>query len=250
MPRLLPTLAAFAASFLLGAVPFLSVHLYAAGLNPQSLLFLRYWLALTLLIPFAALWCRQKIETAVSQAGLILWIDAAVLGTVQTYCYFEALRRGPSSIAVVGLFCFPPITLAIERMIGRRVELADVGSSAVVLAGAVAAVSPVINGDLHLDGILYAFATPCFYSVYLLIAAPRMRELDPLIATILLYLGLGAGFALIVCTTGLALPHNAQQWGYMAVIAMFGGAIALRSLHLVCHGWDRADTASSPQAKC
>jgi len=222
----MPVVAAIVASVLLGAVPFFAKHLYVAGLKPESLLFLRYWLALLLMIPCAVIWRPRSIKSAFGASGLILWMDAAFLGTIQTYCFFEAVRTGPSSIPVICLFCFPPIILAIERVMGRTVPLTDFVCAAVVLGGAITAISPTINGELNIHALVFAFASPWFYSVYLLIAAPRMRELDPLIGAILVYLGLGSGYALVVLGTGLALPHNIEEWTYMVVIALFGGAIA------------------------
>jgi drug/metabolite transporter (DMT)-like permease len=221
-------LAAATGSTLVGGVPMLAVGLYRDGMDAQSLLFWRYWIALSVLWPLAV-WTSPSLGEDWRRAGRFLFLNGITLGVLQTYTYFRAVETIPSSIVVTIFFTYPIMTLAIEAVIlRRRPGIGSVAAVGLVFAGALMAGWPNLSFEASEPiGLLCATATPIGFAVYILVAWRCTRDVSPFAAAAAIYSGLGCGYAVVVAMTGLALPTGWHGVGALLLIGIVGGVVQI-----------------------
>ena len=101
--------AAFGAA-LVGTVPYFAIALYKGGMDVASLLALRYWIALAVLVPIAW-WTSADLRAEWAMGGRALFLNGLTLGMAQTFTYFRAVQTLPSSVVITVFFTYPIITL-------------------------------------------------------------------------------------------------------------------------------------------
>lgn len=213
---------------MVGAVPTFAVGLYKSGMDPTSLLFWRYWIALLVLAPLAY-WTSPDLRGEWNRAGRGLFLNGATLGVLQTYTYFRAVETLPSSIVVTIFFTYPAMTLAIDRFaFGIRPTLGSIAAVLLVFFGALLAGWPKLSfdgGDPF--GLACAIATPIGFSIYIAIAFRFTKQSSPFASAASIYFGLGAGYALIALFLGLKAPTSGIGWLSVIAIATLGGALQI-----------------------
>lgn len=222
--------AAACGSICVGTVPAFAVGLYAEGLQPASLLFWRYWVALCVLVPLA-LWAGPGLATDWRRSGPALVANSILLGAVQTFCYFRAIQTVPSSIVVTIFFSYPIFTLLIDRFwLGQSLVAAKVSAAAVLIAGVLLMSWPslaALDGDPV--GLMYAVAASVVFSVYLAISQRYTKNAAPFAAATFIYGGLAIAFTGVVLVNGLQMPQSPNGWLRMIAIATLGGALQISS---------------------
>ncbi len=215
---------------LVGGVPMIAVGLYRDGMDAQSLLFWRYWIALAVLWPLA--WATSpSLRDDWRKAGLGLFLNGLTLGVVQTFTYFRAVETVPSSIVITIFFTYPIITLVIEAMIyGRRPGIGSVFAVGLVFIGAMMAGWPNLSFAVTEPiGLICAILTPLGYSIYVAVAYRFTRQASPFAAAAAIYSGLGVGYAIVVAIVGLKLPIGWAGIGGLLLVAIVGGVIQISS---------------------
>lgn len=217
-------------SMCVGTVPAFAVGLYVEGLQPHSLLFWRYWIALCVLVPLA-LWAGSGLLVEWRRAGWPLVINSILLGAVQTYCYFRAIQTVPSSIVVTLFFSYPIFTLLIDRFwLHQPLASATIAAAAVLIAGVALMSWPqlvALEGDPI--GLMYAVGASVVFSVYLAISQRYTQNAAPFAAATFIYLGLAVAFTGVTLFSGLQWPQSAGGWLRMVAIATLGGALQISS---------------------
>lgn len=222
--------AAFIGSTLVGSVPMFATGLYRHGMDAASLLFWRYWIAMTILAPLAW-WTSPGLREEWARAGRPLLINAMTLGVLQTYTYFRAVETLPSSVVVTLFFTYPILTLAIDRVVfGKAVGWVSVAAVILVFVGAMLTGWPSLvlqGGDAV--GIACAIATPFGFAAYMAVAYRYTRQCSAFAGAAAMYLGLALAYAIVVQITGLKLPVDAAGWGSVLFIAIIGGVVQICS---------------------
>lgn len=220
--------AAATGSTLVGGVPMLAVGLYRDGMDAQSLLFWRYWIALAVLWPLA-FWTSPSLGEDWRRAGRYLFLNGVTLGVLQTFTYFRAVETMPSSIVVTIFFTYPIMTLALEALLTRsRPGLGSILAVGLVFAGALLAGWPKLSFEASEPvGLICAILTPIGFSAYILVAYRFTRQVSPLAGAAAIYSGLGVGYALVVALTGLELPRGWQGIGSLLLIGIVGGVLQI-----------------------
>jgi drug/metabolite transporter (DMT)-like permease len=215
---------------LVGTVPYFAIGLYKSGMDVASLLVLRYWLALAVLVPIAW-WASADLRTEWAMGGRILFLNGLTLGMAQTFTYFRAVQTLPSSVVVTVFFAYPIITLALDRyLFAIRVRSSSVAAVGLIFVGALLVGWPSLGfGDADAIGIVCALATPLIYAAYIAIAYRFTRVGSPFATASFLYLGLGCAYALVVAIFGMRLPAGIGEWQSIIVIALVGGVISVAS---------------------
>lgn len=223
-------MAAAIGSTLVGTVPMFAVGLYAQGMDVTSLLFWRYGIALTLLWPLALI-TSPDIGTDWRRGGKGLYINGMLLGVLQTFTYFRAVKSLPSSIVVTIFFTYPMLTLLIDRFVFRKsILLASVAAVGLIFCGALLAGWPQLRFDTADPvALICAIATPIGFSVYIAIAYRFTRQASPFAGAASIYSGLFTGYALIACFTGLTFPSGSAGWLSAMAIGIVGGVIQISS---------------------
>ena len=208
----------------------LAMGLYSRGMDPQSMLFWRYWLALSILVPLAVA-TSPGLATEWRNAGRGLFINGITLGVLQTFTYFRAIQTMPSSIVVTIFFTYPLFTVIIDQLaFGRKAGLPTVLAVLLILTGVALTGWPHLTlHEIEPVGLACAILTPLIFSVYIAIAFRFTRQSSPFASATFIYLGLGCGFTLIVLALGLEMPGDWGGWARLAAIATVGGALQISS---------------------
>lgn len=226
-PRLAYALTAGSA-FAFGGVPLLAVELSRNGIGTPSLMFWRYCIALSLLLPLALV-LRQPLAAGWRNGGRALFAVAVTLGTFQTFCYFQAVERMPTSVAVLVFFLYPLFALLVQRIgFGRRA--AGVTIAACVLIGV--GVALMVVGIRRLQDIAlvdwsFAVLAPACYGVYVVLIARQTGRLQAVSGATFIQVGLLTGYAIVVATLGLTAPATPVDWARTVAVATIGSALPM-----------------------
>ena len=144
---------------MVGSVPMLTMGLYSRGMDPHAVLFWRYWLALSILVPLAVA-TSPGLATEWRSAGRGLFINGITLGVLQTFTYFRAIQTMPSSIVVTIFFTYPLFAVIIDQVVfGRKARLPTVLAVLLILIGVALTGWPHLS--LHeIEPVGLACATP------------------------------------------------------------------------------------------
>lgn len=226
----LAVLAAAIGSTCVGTVPMLAMGLYHGGFDAASLLFWRYWLALTILIPLG-LATSPSLGAEWRNAGRALFINGITLGVLQTFTYFRALQTLPSSIVVTIFFTYPMFTVAIDQLVfGRKARWPTVLAVLLIFMGVVMTGWPHLTlHEVEPVGLICAFLTPLIFSVYIAVAFRFTREVTAFASAAFIYGGLAVGYAIVAAVVGVKVPGNLEGWLRLAGIATVGGALQISS---------------------
>lgn len=222
------SLAAVTGSVVVGLMPLLARHLYAAGIAPTSMLVWRYVLALVpLSLAIAVL--RLDFRAAWRDGAWQIIVIGGTLGAGQTLSYWESVKTLDTSVAVLLFYTYPALTLLLDRFVLKRpTRPRSVVSIAVILLGAGLITVPGLRGGaISLVGLAWAIPGPVIYSVYLVLTTARLRRHPPLIGATCLYLGLATSFGIAACFTGLDWPTDSTSWGLLIFIALGPGALMI-----------------------
>lgn len=215
-------------AFAFGGVPLLAVELSRNGVGTPSLMFWRYCIALSLLLPLALL-LRQPMAAAWRNGGRALFVIAFTLGTFQTFCYFQAVERMPTSLAVLVFFLYPLFALVVQRIgFGRRAAWVTVAACLLIGAGVALMVLGIRRlQDISLVDWSFAVLAPACYGVYVVLIARQTGRLQAVSGATFIQIGLLAGYALVVATLGLTAPATTVDWARTVAVATIGSALPM-----------------------
>jgi drug/metabolite transporter (DMT)-like permease len=227
---MLAVLAAAVGSICVGTVPTFAIGLYKSGIDVSSLLFWRYWLALSLLIPLA-IYTSAGLATEWRNSGRGLFINGITLGVFQTFGYFRAIETLPSSIVVTIFFTYPMFAVLLDQVVyGRKARWPTLLAVLLIFVGVVLTGWPHLRlGEVDPVGLICALLTPLAFSVYIAIAYRFTREATPFAGAAFIYLGLACGFAIVTLVLGLKLPVGPEGWLRLLAIATVGGVLQISS---------------------
>lgn len=199
---------------------------YAAGLGTEQTLAFRFLLAAIGMTALAAL-ARQNPLRLGRNHLVTLGLLGAVGYTAQSLTYFIALRTLPASLVVLIAYIYPSLVVAAGWLfLGRKVS-ATLG---VALVASFTGVAMLVGGTrFELTwALLFAIASPCIYTAYILIGERVMGSVPALAASAVIMSGAALAFcALAALNHELALPRNATGWGVGFGIALFPTMLAI-----------------------
>jgi drug/metabolite transporter (DMT)-like permease len=152
---------------------------------------------------------------------------AFVLGTFQSYCYFRAIEKLPTSVCVLLFFLYPLVTVILQRAIdGLRAPTITVAACVLILVGAglTGGASLTMAGAEPRD-LAFALASPLSYSFYSIVVARHARTVPVFAGAAFIQLGAMCGFAVLVLIGGLIAPPDLGGWLRVLAIGVFGTAL-------------------------
>ena len=230
-PDALSMFLAPASAIAIGCVPFVTVELYRDGLDTASVMFWRALFALAA-VGGLALVMRTPLRAAWGQGGWRMTLLALTVGTFQSFSYFRAIERFPTSLCIVVFFVFPLVTLVLQRLIhGVRATLGGVAACVLILIGAALAGSVTfsIEGARPID-FFFLLAPPLTYGAYAIFVARFVSGVSALAGGSFIQLGLVAGFAVVTAFGGLVVPPGPADWARLAAVGVLGSAFHVLAL--------------------
>lgn len=223
-------LAAAIGSTCVGFVPFFVTGLQKTGMETVSVLLFRYCIALLLLFPLA-LWQSRGLATEWQAGGRWLFLNGLTLGAFQTFCYFKAIESVATSIVVTCFYCYPVITLLIDRFVFKlTIPWTTIAALAAVLAGVVLTSAPGFAGaTLDPVGIGFSVLTALGYAIYIAVAYPYTKRVSPFASAAFIYTSMAIAFGAVVLYRGMQVPSEPHLWLNLLAIGTLGGALQIAS---------------------
>lgn len=164
-----------------GTVPILALFAYDGGINVITLLFLRFTLIAIFLFIYIFFTKRKIILN--KKKVINLFIMGGIFYSVFSFCYFTAIRYIPASLAVLIFYTYPFITAGISYFfLNMKLTKKVIGAILISFIGLIFVLGKA-SGDIVLIGILLAFGSALFYSVYTLFGDYILKDV-PLLTTI------------------------------------------------------------------
>ena len=229
-----------------GSMPLMSKYIYADGVNPLTLVFLRNVFSL---IPLGMLAYRERKTLKIPGKLLPSIALIGVLGCCITpILLFSSYQFIPSGTATVIHFAYPAVVM-IGGLLFFRQKLRVMGIASMVLCITGICMFYTPGESLDLTGSLLALASAVSFASYVLLLSrfdsTRVSGfLFNFYVTVVCSI-----FTLIVClaTNSLALPASLSGWGLCVVFSLLvtTGAVVLFQQSTFLIGGDRASILST-----
>ena len=198
---------------------------YASGVNPSTMLALRFVIAAMLLLPLVWLggW---RLPRGRLLAGYMLM---GLMYTAQSQGYFNALMYASSGLCGMLLYVYPVLVTILALALGW--EKLD-RRMLVLLALAIAGMATTLGGKLQGQpvGIALALMAAGVYAVYILFGnslSKSPENIHPLAACVVILGTAGLANSAIAVWQGVSLPGTPTGWLAVSAIALFSTAIAI-----------------------
>jgi drug/metabolite transporter (DMT)-like permease len=160
--------------------------------------------------------------------GLLLAILGGLLGALQSYCFFTAIKTLPTSVASLIFFTYPMTTVLIERAVfGVPVTRRMIATIVLVVVGAALTLAPTGELDAKPVGLMWIIPVPILYGFYLAFSSRLGARRAPLFRATMLQAGMTLAFGVLVTIDGLQIPSTEREWAGVILCALFGGVLAM-----------------------
>lgn len=220
-------LLAIVAAATYGTNPLFAVNLYRDGMDPVSVLFWRYLVA----VPIVAIMIKARgrsFRLCASQAWMLLGLG--ILMAVSSLGLFMSYEYMNSGIASTLLFIYPVMVAVIMAIIYReRLPLTTWVCILVALCGIGLLCHPGPDGlSISLIGITFVMLSSLAYAVYMIaVNAKSLKALPTLTVTFyVLSFGILVFAVPLIFTGDLRMPTQTLYWGNVLGLAIFPTVIS------------------------
>jgi drug/metabolite transporter (DMT)-like permease len=203
---------------------------YAGGANPLGLMILRFSIAAFVLF-MLVLALRKPIPRVSHQSTWVALGMGAIGYAGQSMGYFTAIQHARAGTVALLLYLYPAIVALLAAVFLKdKLNAKKLALLALSFAGLVLTIAPWDAAATKADtqfGIALAMACPFIYSVYIIVGARFLGQVDPLVNAMLVCAGTATTLILCSAFTPAALPHSTTGWASGLAIAIVGGVVAL-----------------------
>lgn len=223
-----------AKGYLLGAIaaatygmnPLFALPLYKAGMNPDSVLFFRYLLA----IPLLGVMIRARGRTfRLRRSELPPLVAMGLLVGVSSLTLFQSYNYMDAGIASTLLFVYPMMVALIMASVFReKLTLHTALCIVLALSGIGLLYKSADGSTLSLTGTALVMVSALSYAIYIVgINRSSLREVATLKVTFyVLLFGLTLFIGRLLYAGGMCLPDRWYLWGNLLALAVFPTAIS------------------------
>lgn len=239
-------LAVIASAVLYGCMPLMSKYIYAEGVNPMTLVFLRNFLALPIIGLMAYKQCNSlklPLKQVVSVATTSLFG-----GCITPLLLFTSYQYIPSGTASIFHFIYPAVVVLAGFLL--KVEKPSWGNilSVVLCFGGICLFyEPGVTLDWR--GSTAAIVSGFTYAAYiLLLSRGNTKQVPSFLYSFYLAISCGTAMLLVCLLTGqLALPQSLLGWGlcFLFAIGITCGAVVLFQLGTFIIGGQQSSILSA-----
>ncbi|HSN91007.1 MAG TPA: DMT family transporter [Anaeromyxobacteraceae bacterium] len=219
----LGTISVVASGLCFGSMPVFARAAYASGVDPPTLLLLRFTVAA------AVLWAVLLARGARLPRGRWLAVLAAMGGlgyAGQSFFYFTALTMASAGVVTLVLYLYPALVALLSRLVlGHALSPLQVAAVATALVGSVLTVGRA--GDATPLGILLAALAATTYAVYILTGSRIPAEVTPTASSTAIITGAAISYAALGAVRGVRLPGTPGGWGAALAIALVCTVLAI-----------------------
>ena len=218
---------AIVSAVIYGCMPLMATHIYADGVNPMTLVFLRNALALPVL---AILAFTQQKTLKVPAKSLLSTTVLSFFGCVITpILLFSSYQHMASGTATIFHFAYPAIVvIAGILFLKKKVQIGNIISVLLCVVGISLFYNP--NEPISFTGAVLALGSAFTFAAYVVLLSSTKQKITGFLFTF--YIALAASimtFIACVATNNLALPASLTGWGLclLFAISVTVGAVVL-----------------------
>lgn len=218
---------AIVSAVIYGCMPLMATHIYADGVNPMTLVFLRNCLALPVL---AILAFTQQKTLKVPAKSLLSTTVLSFFGCVITpILLFSSYQHMASGTATIFHFAYPAIVvIAGILFLKKKVQIGNIISVLLCVVGISLFYNP--NEPISFTGAVLALGSAFTFAAYVVLLSSTKQKITGFLFTF--YIALAASimtFIACVTTNNLALPETMKGWGLclLFAISVTVGAVVL-----------------------
>lgn len=204
-----------------GMNPLFTLPLYKAGVEPNTVLFYRYALAL----PVLAIMIKARGRSfAIQPKALLPLACMGLLLALSSVTLFYSYRYMDAGIASTLLFVYPVLVAVVMALLFKeKISLATVLSILMTVFGVGLLCRSGDGTTLSLTGILLVMLSSITYAAYI-ISVNRIRPLKEMPTIVMSFYMLSFGALFLFCLVGLgtqlqSIPHW-YDWGYLICLAI------------------------------
>lgn len=223
-----------AKGYLLGAIaaatygmnPLFALPLYKTGMNPDSVLFFRYLLA----IPLLGVMIRARGRTFRLRRGEVPpLVTMGLLVAVSSLTLFQSYNYMDAGIASTLLFVYPiMVALIMACVFKEKLTLQTAFCIVLALTGIGLLYKNADGSMLSLTGTALVMVSALSYAIYIVgVNRSSLRDVATLKVTFyVLVFGLTLFVGRLVYSGGFCLPDKWYLWGNLLALAVFPTAIS------------------------
>lgn len=218
---------AIVSAVIYGCMPLMATHIYADGVNPMTLVFLRNCLALPAL---AILAFTQQKTLKVPAKSLLSTTVLSFFGCVITpILLFSSYQHMASGTATIFHFAYPAIVvIAGILFLKKKVQVLNIVSVLLCVVGISLFYNP--SEPISFTGATFALGSAITFAAYVVLLSSTKQKITGFLFTF--YIALAASimtFIACVATNNLALPSSLKGWGLclLFAISVTVGAVVL-----------------------
>ena len=212
-----------ASALAFGSMPILARVAYASGVDPETLLFLRFSIA------SAVLWVAFLARRAALPRGRSLAVLAAMgaLGYAgQAFSYFTALTLASAGLVALLLYLYPALVALLARLVlGHALAPRQVAAVALAFVGSLLTIGRA--GDGRPLGIFFGILGAVIYAAYILTGSCLPREVTPTASATVVTTAAALVYAAVGSVRGLHLPATRGGWAAAVAIAIVCTVLAI-----------------------
>jgi drug/metabolite transporter (DMT)-like permease len=212
-----------ASALCFGSMPVFARRAFADGVDPRTLLLLRFTMAaLVVWVIFAAK--RARLPRG---RGLAMLVGMGAVGYAgQAFSYFTALTLASAGLVALLLYLYPALVALLSWLVLRhplsRLQLAAL---AMALLGSLLTIGRA--GDGAPLGIGFGLLAALIYSVYILVGARLPADVTPTASTAVVTTSAAVVYAAVAAVAGVRLPTSPGGWLAIGAVAVIGTVLAI-----------------------
>lgn len=220
MTRLIGVLLVACSAAAFGTLAIFARYAYADGMNAETILFLRFFLAA--LCTGALLLLRREG----APRGRTLWwlMGMGAVGYVgQSFLYLNALNYASAGLVALLLYLYPIfVTVLSARFYHERITPRKMAALALAFTGTALTVGPASGQWM---GIVMAVGAALIYSIYIIVGARVMQQESALQSSTIIFASAAAVFAGMALARGVQLPASRAGWAAMVGLVVIATII-------------------------
>jgi drug/metabolite transporter (DMT)-like permease len=212
-----------ASALCFGAMPVFARRAYQDGVDPSTLLLLRFTAAAAVMWALVA-WRGTRLPRGRALATLVGMGAVGYAG--QAFSYFTALTLASAGLVALLLYLYPALVALLSWAVLRhplsRLQLAALGMA---LLGSLLTIGRA--GDGAPLGIALGLLAALIYSVYILVGARLPADVTPTASTAVVTSSAAVVYGVVAAVAGVRLPASLGGWLAILAVAVVGTVLAI-----------------------
>jgi drug/metabolite transporter (DMT)-like permease len=206
-----------------GFMPIFAIYAYSAGVDPVTLLFLRFLSAGSFML-LVMLVKKIPIPRGASLLGLVGMGAVGYFG--QSLCYFNALTLASAGLVALLLSLYPALVTILSALIFKEpITWTKALALLLALSGAFLVIGPEWQGRPL--GIILGAGAALIYSLYIISGSRILQHVPVFPSSAVIMVSAGGAFAVLAAFRGIHLPQTSIGWLAITGLTLVSTVLAI-----------------------